>query len=181
MSSYPAVGSALHQWVFFVNDHITALCPNPTTLLRPWGGLHWPGEDREKKRKKKSFHGAIRTRHNDRMAISNTLYQWIWPEVNNLLTQSSRNQSHDRSTCHSLCGKNLLVCSTCLCMNRYLWKKWAPQWHTVSHFQAFLSSSTYKNAHFYRRLHQNFAEVINVCPSSRIHKDLLQEVRHING
>lgn len=43
--------------------------------------------------------------------------------MNNLLTQSSRNRSHDRSTCHSLCGKTPLVCSACLYMNRYLWRK----------------------------------------------------------
>lgn len=41
MSAYPAVGLALHPWVFFINDLITALGPDQTTLLGPRGGFHW--------------------------------------------------------------------------------------------------------------------------------------------
>lgn len=120
-SSYPAVGSALHQWVFFINDRITALCPDWTTLLRPRGWLHWPGEE-----KRRMFVG-IRKPHTTTNAREVLYNLWCI-----LLTQSSRNQSHDRSTCHSLCGKILLVCSICLCMSRCLWKKQALQWHRVS-------------------------------------------------
>lgn len=118
MSSYPAVGSALHLWVFFINDRITTLCLDQMTLLRPRGGLHWPGRDGEGKGRV-----VIRLWEADTMTISNALHnwnQWIWPEVINTLTQNSRNQSHDRCTCHSLCGKSPLICSTCLCLNRYL-------------------------------------------------------------
>lgn len=35
MSSYPTVGPAFHQWVFFIDDLIAALSPDTNTLLGP--------------------------------------------------------------------------------------------------------------------------------------------------
>lgn len=173
MSSYPAVGLALHQWVLFINDLITALGSDQMTLLWPRGGFHWP----ERKGKK-----IMRL-----WLSSKTLYRryhLLWPNMNNLLTESSRNQSHDRNTCHSLSGKNLLVCSTCLCMNRYLWEEWASQWHiylTIFSSPVQSTAMTVFGEKVFYRLYQNLTEAINVYPSSRIHKALLQEVRHISG
>lgn len=68
MSSYPAVGSALSLWVFFINYRVTALCPDPLTLPGPGGGLHWPG------RKRRVIYETIRNRHDDGIPISKALY-----------------------------------------------------------------------------------------------------------
>lgn len=56
VSSYPAVGSTLHQWIFFINDRITTLYPDPATLLGPRGGFHRAAK--EKQGRERCFHEA---------------------------------------------------------------------------------------------------------------------------
>lgn len=118
VSSYPTVGSTLHQWLFFINDRVTTLCPNPATLLGPRGGFHWAAK--EKQGRERCFHEAT-------IILINQWPEMSWTGKNNLLTQSSRNQVRDRSTCRNLSGKNLLLCSSCLWRSRCLRKKWEPR------------------------------------------------------
>lgn len=99
-----------------------------TSWARRWASLAWKDEGRGEEALLWHWGNC-----NDRIPMETWLKSIKYDlKAKNLLTPGSRTRTHDRSTCHSLCGKCPLVCSACLYVNRCLWREWELCVHIIA-------------------------------------------------